>query len=241
MRIIPAIDIIDGNCIRLTKGDYSKKKIYSKSPLDIAKSFEDHGLIHLHLVDLDGAKSNGIKNFGVLESIAKSTNLIIDFGGGIKSDVDIQRAFNSGANQVTGGSIAVNQPEKMKQWMKQFGTEHVILGADVKEGKIAINGWQEKSESNLFPFIESYLREELKYLICTDISKDGMLQGPSLGLYEEIRQAYPALNLIASGGISCMEDLDKLNNLGLEGAIVGKAIYEGRISLLDLKKWIINN
>ncbi len=239
MKIIPAIDIIDGKCIRLTKGDYSTKKIYSNSPVDIAKSFEDHGIEFLHLVDLDGAKSKGIKNHRVLEKIARFTNLKIDFGGGIKKDSDIQQAFDSGANQVTGGSVAVSQPEKMSNWMNSYGVDKIILGADVRGEKIAINGWMDNSKIDLLPFLESYTTQDLKYLICTDISKDGMLMGPSFELYQKIQNKFPQIKLIASGGVSSMGDLEQLAKMDLEGAIVGKAIYEGRISLKELEKFII--
>ena len=240
MRIIPAIDIIDGKCVRLSKGDYDTKKIYNESPLEVAKEFQDHGIEYLHLVDLDGAKSKHIVNHKVLEQIASKTSLKIDFGGGLKTDDDLKIAFESGANQITGGSIAVKDPETFKSWLKQFGSNKIILGADAHHEKIAVSGWQEESEEELIPFMQSYRNEGIEYVICTDISKDGMLQGPSFNLYEKILKEVIGVKLIASGGISTFDELPRLAELGCEGTIIGKAIYEGRISLKQLEDYIIN-
>ncbi|SDC84072.1 1-(5-phosphoribosyl)-5-[(5-phosphoribosylamino)methylideneamino] imidazole-4-carboxamide isomerase [Williamwhitmania taraxaci] len=235
MRIIPAIDIIDGKCVRLSKGDYNTKKVYSENPLDIAKSFEDHGIQYLHLVDLDGAKSQHIVNYKVLESICSGTQLKVDFGGGLKSNEDVRIAFESGANQITGGSIAVVSPNIFMQWMKQYGSDKIILGADCKNRKIATSGWIETSELDVIEFIKRYQKEGIKHVICTDIAKDGMLQGPSNKLYAEIISK-TSVRLIASGGVSNLNDLMQLKELGCEGAIVGKAIYEGEITLTQLQK-----
>jgi phosphoribosylformimino-5-aminoimidazole carboxamide ribotide isomerase len=246
MRIIPAIDIIDGKCVRLSKGDYDTKKIYNENPLEVAKSFEAHGIQYLHLVDLDGAKSSQIVNYKVLEQIASKTNLKIDFGGGLKSDADLKIAFESGANQITGGSIAIKQPEVFKSWIQQYGADKIILGADAMNEKVAISGWLEESKEEVIPFIQSYQQEGIQYVICTDISKDGMLEGPSFELYQRIldfdlsNRAESRLKLIASGGISTFDELPKLAELGCEGTIIGKAIYEGRISLKQLENYIIN-
>jgi len=239
MRIIPAIDLIEGKCVRLSQGDYSSKKIYNEYPLEVAKEYEDHGIENLHLVDLDGAKSKHIVNHKVLERIATYTDLKIDFGGGLKSDEDIHIAFESGANQITGGSIAVKDKPTFKSWLKNFGAEKIILGADANNEKIAISGWLEESKEELIPFIQNYQKEGVHYVICTDISKDGMLQGPSFDLYRKILEKVPMIKLIASGGISCFEELPKLADLGCEGAIIGKAIYENRISLKQLEEFII--
>ncbi|REG86149.1 1-(5-phosphoribosyl)-5-[(5-phosphoribosylamino)methylideneamino]imidazole-4-carboxamide isomerase [Winogradskyella sediminis] len=246
MRIIPAIDIIDGKCVRLTKGDYTTKKIYNENPLEIAKQFEGAGINYLHVVDLDGAKASHIVNYKVLENIASKTNLKIDFGGGLKSDEDLKIAFNSGAHQITGGSIAVKNPELFETWIVKFGAEHIILGADCNNEKIAISGWQEESSLEVLPFIKDYQTKGIKYVICTDISKDGMLEGPSFELYKRILNNNSsfdnenALKLIASGGISKFDELPKLQELGCEGVIIGKAIYEYRISLKELENFIIN-
>lgn len=240
MRIIPAIDIIDGKCVRLSKGDYATKKIYSENPLEVAKQFEAHGIEYLHLVDLDGAKSNRIINYKVLEQIATKTRLKIDFGGGLKSDDDLKIAFESGANQITGGSIAVKQPDVFKNWIEKFGAEKIILGADAHNEKVAISGWQEESKEEVIPFIQKYQQEGIQYVICTDIAKDGMLQGPSFDLYQKILKQTNELKLIASGGISTFDELPKLANLGCEGTIIGKAIYEGRITLKQLQNFILN-
>jgi len=238
MRILPAIDIIDGKCVRLSKGDYKTKKIYNESPLEVAKAFEDHGIKHLHLVDLDGAKSKHIVNYKVLETLALKTSLQIDFGGGLKSDSDLNIAFESGASQITGGSIAVKSPEIFISWIKTYGPEKIILGADVKGIHIATNGWIETSDQTLFEFVKHYQSNGIKYVICTDISKDGTLEGPAFELYKNILAKTDA-KLIASGGISKFEELSKLQELGCEGIIIGKAIYENRISLKQLEKFIL--
>lgn len=238
MRIIPAIDIIDGKCVRLTKGDYSTQKIYNEDPLEVAKQFQDHGIEFLHLVDLDGARAGKIVNYKVLEEIASRTRLTIDFGGGLRTESDLRTAFESGASQITGGSIAVRDPETFTGWLKVYGSEKIILGADALDRKVAVSGWQEDSDLELFPFVESYLQKGIIYVICTDISKDGMLEGPSLELYKELLSEFAELRLIASGGITEMDDLYKLAEMGCEGAILGKAIYEGKISLKQLEEFI---
>ena len=240
MRIIPAIDIINGKCVRLSKGDYSTQKIYNETPLEVAKAFEDHGIQNLHLVDLDGAKSMHIVNYKVLEEIATKTRLNIDFGGGLKTNEDLRIAFESGAKQITGGSIAVKDPSTFVDWVQHYGEDKIILGADVKGELIATNGWQETSEQSLFTFLAHYQKKGIKSVICTDISKDGMLEGPSFDLYEKII-AETQLNLIASGGISCFDELPRLAKMGCNGTIIGKAIYEHRISLKQLENFIINN
>jgi phosphoribosylformimino-5-aminoimidazole carboxamide ribotide isomerase len=240
MRIIPAIDIIEGKCVRLSKGDYDTKKIYNENPLEVAKSFEAHGIQYLHLVDLDGAKSSRIVNYKILEQIASKTSLKIDFGGGLKSDADLKIAFESGANQITGGSIAIKQPEVFKSWIQQYGADKIILGADAMNEKVAISGWLEESKEEVIPFIQNYQKEGIQYVICTDISKDGMLEGPSFELYQRILEQTKDLKLIASGGISTFDELPKLAELGCEGTIIGKAIYEGRITLNQLENYIIN-
>lgn len=234
MHIIPAIDIIDGKCVRLTQGDYAQKKEYNNSPLEVAKAYEEAGIRHLHLVDLDGARQKKIINLKVLEQIASNTRLHIDFGGGVQSDEDIQAAFNAGARQVTGGSIAVKQPQLFESWLQQYGSEKIILGADAKDGQIAVSGWQESSDRELFRFLEDYIAKGVQYVICTDVSKDGLLQGPSTELYQQIIERFPQLKLIASGGVAEMQDLHDLKATGCWGAIIGKAIYEGRISLKEL-------
>lgn len=234
MRIIPAIDIIEGKCVRLSKGDYDTKKVYNENPLEVAKAFEDSGIEYLHLVDLDGAKSKQIVNYKILEQIASKTTLKIDFGGGLKSDEDLNIAFNSGASQVTGGSIAVKNPEIFEKWLSIYGNEKIILGADCYNENIAISGWQEESKLKVLPFIKTYRDKGITYVICTDISKDGMLEGPAFELYQSILKQNPKIKLIASGGISSLKDLEHLKAIGCEGAIVGKAIYEGRISLKEL-------
>jgi len=241
MRIIPAIDIINGKCVRLSKGDYSTKKIYNEHPLEVAKMFQDHGVKHLHLVDLDGAKASHIVNHKVLETIASKTNLAIDFGGGLKSDEDLKIAFESGANQITGGSIAVKNPDIFKSWLQKFGADKIILGADALDEKVAVSGWLEESEEKLIPFIQNYEKEGVSYVICTDISKDGMLQGPSFDLYQKIINTTPNIKLIASGGISTYDELPRLAEMGCEGTIVGKAIYEHKISMKQLENFILNN
>ena len=241
MRIIPAIDIIEGKCVRLSKGDYATKKIYNEDPVEVAKEFQDAGIRHLHLVDLDGAKSQHIVNYKVLESIAVQTDLSIDFGGGLKTDQDAHIAFECGASQITGGSIAVKQPDTFLNWVDRYGTNKVILGADADQGKIAISGWQESSDLELLPFVKKYRERGISYVICTDISKDGMLEGPSFGLYEQLIEDVPGINLIASGGISTFDELPRLADMGCEGVIIGKAIYENRISLKELEDYIIQN
>jgi phosphoribosylformimino-5-aminoimidazole carboxamide ribotide isomerase len=244
MRIIPAIDIIDGKCVRLTKGDYATKKIYNANPLEVAKQFEASGIEYLHLVDLDGARAKHIVNYKVLETIATRTNLKVDFGGGLKTREDLITAFNCGAKQITGGSIAVKEPETFKGWVSKYGGQKIILGADCIDKKIAVSGWQEQSEEDLIPFIKGYQEKGIKYVICTDISKDGMLEGPSIELYKEIistcsnASEIQSIKLIASGGISSTEDIIKLKDMGCEGVIIGKAIYENRISLRALEKFI---
>ncbi len=240
MRIIPAIDIIDGKCVRLSKGDYDTKKIYNVNPLEVAKSFENHGIQYLHLVDLDGAKSNKIVNHKILEQLASQTSLKIDFGGGLKSDADIKIAFESGANQITGGSIAIKNPILFKEWIAKYGADKIILGADANNEKIAISGWLEDSKEDLIPFIQSYQSNGIQYVICTDIAKDGMLEGPSFDLYKKILSQTTHLKLIASGGISTFDELPKLAEMGCEGTIIGKAIYEGRITLKQLENFIIS-
>lgn len=240
MKIIPAIDIIDGKCVRLSKGDYSTQKIYNENPLEVAKKFEAHGIQYLHLVDLDGAKSNRIINYKILEQIATKTTLKIDFGGGLKSDEDLKIAFECGANQVTGGSIAIKNPTVFENWIQKYGADKIILGADANNKKIAISGWLEESTQEVIPFIKNYQSKGIKYIICTDIAKDGMLEGPSFDLYQEILEQTNACKLIASGGISSFDELPKLEQLGCEGTIIGKAIYEGRIRLKELEKYISN-
>ncbi|MGM8362668.1 1-(5-phosphoribosyl)-5-[(5-phosphoribosylamino)methylideneamino]imidazole-4-carboxamide isomerase [Flavobacterium sp. ARAG 55.4] len=239
MRIIPAIDIIDGKCVRLSKGDYNTKIIYNENPLEVAKEFEAHGIEYLHLVDLDGAKSSRIVNHKILEQIATKTSLKIDFGGGLKADSDLKIAFESGANQITGGSIAVKNREVFEQWISKFGADKIILGADANNEKVAVSGWLEESKEDLVPFIQNYQSKGIEYVICTDIAKDGMLEGPSFDLYAKILSKAKGLKLIASGGISTFDELPKLAELGCEGTIIGKAIYEGRISLKQLEQYII--
>ncbi|MDQ6530618.1 1-(5-phosphoribosyl)-5-[(5-phosphoribosylamino)methylideneamino]imidazole-4-carboxamide isomerase [Flavobacterium sp. LHD-85] len=239
MRIIPAIDIIEGKCVRLSKGDYDTKIIYNENPLEVAKSFEAHGIEYLHLVDLDGAKSSKIVNYKILEQIATQTSLKIDFGGGLKSDDDLRIAFESGANQITGGSIAVKNRAIFEKWISAYGSEKIILGADAKDEKIAVSGWLEESNEDLVPFIQDYQNKGIQYVICTDIAKDGMLQGPSFDLYSKILAEAKGVKLIASGGISTFDELPKLAELGCEGTIIGKAIYEGKISLKQLEGFII--
>ncbi len=237
MRIIPAIDIIDGKCVRLSQGDYDTKKIYNENPLEVAKEFEDYGIQYLHLVDLDGAKSKQIINYKIVEQIASKTNLNIDFGGGIKSNNDVRIAFECGARQITGGSIAVQNPTIFQEWIAQYGNDKIILGADAKDRKIATHGWLETSELDVIEFIQEYHAKGIDYVICTDIAKDGMLQGTSNELYAEILAA-ANVKLIASGGVTSIDDLIKAKELGCEGAILGKAIYEGKIQLKDLSTLI---
>lgn len=240
MRIIPAIDIIDGKCVRLTKGDYNTKKVYNENPLEIAKAFEGAGIQYLHVVDLDGAKASSIVNYKTLEQLATKTNLKIDFGGGLKSDEDLKIAFESGANQITGGSIAVKKPDIFENWIQSYGSDKIILGADCKNEKIAVSGWLEESDLDVIPFISKYQSKGIDYVICTDISKDGMLEGPSFDLYKRILSEVSSIRLIASGGISEFDELPKLAEMGCEGVIIGKAIYENRISLKELENFILN-
>jgi len=238
MIIIPAIDIIGGKAVRLTKGDYTKKKIYNEDPLEVAKMFEAAGVKRLHLVDLDGAKEKKIVNQKILESIASNTSLQIDFGGGVQSDDDIQIAFNCGAQQVTGGSVAVKNPQLFEEWLQKYGPEKMILGADVLNEKIAISGWQEDSAWELNDFLEKYLSKRIKYVISTDVSKDGVMAGPALGLYADMSTRFPTLEIIASGGVAEMQDILELDKLPLHGVIVGKAIYENRISLREIENFV---
>ena len=240
IKIIPAIDLIDGKCVRLSQGDYSKKTIYNENPLDVALAFEDAGIEQLHLVDLDGAKAKKIVNHKVLESLATKTKLKIDFGGGIQSHEMIAAAFDYGAHQITAGSIAVKNAALVKDWLLQYGAEKIILGADAKEEKIAISGWEESSQADVYEFVKGWVNQGIKYCISTDVAKDGMLAGPSYDLYTKLDQENKHLNLIASGGISTFADIQKLNDMGLYGVIVGKAIYEGRINLTEITKFYVN-
>jgi len=234
IELIPAIDIINGQCVRLTKGDYEQKTVYSDSPADVAKGFEELGFSRLHVVDLDGAKSKHIVNDSVLRNISAATRLTIDFGGGIKTDEDISKAFSAGAKMVTVGSIAVQQPELCFKWLEQYGADRIILGADVRHGKISINGWKEDSEEDLLPFLKKYVDRGIRNVLCTEISKDGTLQGPATDLYRHIMNAYPQLHLIASGGVSSISDIRALEAAGIPAVVFGKAIYEGRIDLKEL-------
>lgn len=234
IEIIPAIDIIGGKCVRLTQGDYQRKKIYNENPLEVARQFENAGLRRLHLVDLDGAKAKRIINYHVLEQIATHTNLQIDFGGGVQSDVDIELAFECGASQITGGSIAIKNRPLFLSWLEKYGSEKIILGADVKNDKIAISGWREISDISLMDFLADFQAQGIKYAICTDVSKDGLLQGAAFELYKKIRSQFPGMRLIASGGISSLDDIQRLHDLGIHGAIIGKAFYEGKIQLCEL-------
>jgi len=236
--IIPAIDLIDAKCVRLSQGDYNQKTVYNENPLEVAKMFEDAGITRLHLVDLDGAKAKHIVNQKVLETIASKTKLVIDFGGGLKSDEDLRIAFESGASMVTGGSIAVKDRKTFLHWIETYGAEKIILGADAKDKMIAVSGWQEVSELPIFDFIESYTSKGIQKVISTDIARDGMLTGPSIDLYKEIMDKFPTLELIASGGIATMKDIYELDEMGVPGVITGKAIYENRISLKEISKFI---
>ncbi len=235
IEIIPAIDIIEGKCVRLSKGDYESKKVYNENPVEVAKEFEANGISRLHVVDLDGAASHHIVNYSILEKIASQTSLIIDFGGGIKSDEDLRIAFESGAKMITGGSIAVKEPELFTQWIKKYGSDKIILGADVKNKMIAVNGWKEGTELELMTFLGEYIEKGIQKVICTDIDCDGMLQGPSTALYNEILEKFPSTYLIASGGVSCIDDIIKLEEAKVPAVIFGKALYEGKIQLKDLK------
>ena len=236
IELIPAIDIINGQCVRLTKGDYDQKKVYNDDPAAVAKEFEQLGFRRLHIVDLDGAKSKHIVNDAVLRSITTETKLIVDFGGGIKTEEDIEKAFEAGASMVTVGSIAVTKPALFIQWLDKYGADKMILGADVRNGMISINGWKEDSEEELLPFLKKYIDAGVKNVLCTEISKDGTLQGPAVTLYKEVMKAYPQLHLIASGGVSQKEDIEELEREGIPAVVFGKAIYEGRIDLKELLK-----
>jgi len=238
IELIPAIDIIDGKCVRLSQGDYNSKKVYNENPLEVAKEFEAHGIRRLHVVDLDGAASHHIVNYRVLEAIASRTSLIIDFGGGIKSDEDLIIAFENGAQMVTLGSIAVKNPELFKKWLHQYGAEKIILGADAKDNRIAVNGWKEESTQELLPFLEEYTKEGIRKVLCTDISRDGMLQGPSIELYKQIMQQFPEMHLIASGGVSSIDDIIELQEAKIPAVVFGKALYEGKITMKDLNRFM---
>jgi phosphoribosylformimino-5-aminoimidazole carboxamide ribotide isomerase len=235
MRIIIALDIIDGKCVRLTRGDYSTSKIYSENPLDIAKQAEDHGFKYLHLVDLDGARNKRIVNYAVLEAISSGTSLKIDFGGGIRTSDDLKTVFNSGANQVTVGSISITDGDLFLKWLEMYGPEKIVLGADSLNRRIATGGWMDSTDKDIIKFISDYCTQGIKYAVCTDIEKDGMLKGPSINLYNEILEI-PGINLIASGGISTIEDIKELSEIGCEGAIIGKALYEGILNLKELSR-----
>jgi len=238
IELIPAIDIIDGKCVRLSKGDYNSRKVYNENPVEVALELEANGIRRVHIVDLDGAAAHHIINYRILEQISNRTSLIIDFGGGIRSDEDLVIAFDSGAEMVTGGSIAVKHPEVFLKWLEQYGCEKMILGADVKDKKIAVNGWMDDTEIELMPFLDEYLHKGIKKVICTDIERDGMLQGPSIELYKEILDRFPDLYLIASGGISCIKDIMDLQEANVPAVIFGKALYEGKITLKELYPYL---
>jgi len=239
IEIIPAIDIIGGKCVRLTQGDFAQQTSYNDNPTEVAKAFEQAGIKRLHLVDLDGAKQKKIVNHKVLEDISKNTNLTIDFGGGLQSDEDIEKAFSSGASQVTGGSIAIKQPQLFDKWITTYGAGKIILGADARNGMIAVSGWQEVTEVSVFSLIEDYMAKGIRYVICTDVAKDGLLAGPSFELYEEIIKRFPAIKLIASGGVTTISDIERLEEMNVYGAIIGKAYYEGRIKLRELERFLL--
>ena len=241
IELIPAIDIIDGKCVRLTKGDYTTTKVYNEDPLEVALQIEAHGLQRLHVVDLDGAKSKHVVNYRTLNRIANHTSLTIDFGGGIKSDEDLTIAFENGAQMVTIGSVASQKPELFLKWMEQYGGERMILGADTRDGLISVNGWLEESTQELLPYLGEYIKHGVKNVLCTDIHKDGMLQGPSVVLYQEIMAAYPTLHLIASGGVSSLEDINQLNEAGIPAVVFGKALYEGRFTLKQLSDFVLSH
>lgn len=237
MKLIPAIDIIDGKCVRLTQGDYQQKKIYNANPLEIAQQFESAGIEYLHVVDLDGAKAGAVKNWSVLENICKNTSLKVDFGGGLRTTAEAAKAFSLGVSQITGGSIAIKNRAVFLEWIKEFGGERIILGVDVKDEQVAVHGWLETTDVSLMDFIQSYIEVGVQTVICTDIAKDGMLQGASTDLYQRMQNRFPDLKIIASGGVANLEDLREIERMGLHGAIFGKAFYEGRISLEDLKNY----
>lgn len=239
IELVPAIDMIEGKCVRLTQGDYDTQKIYNESPLEVAKQFQDAGVTRLHMVDLDGAKAGHIVNYRMLEKVASHTDLSIDFGGGLKSDDDLHIAFDCGAQMVTGGSIAVKNPDLFLSWIIRYGSERIILGADAKEKKIAISGWKEGTAIDLIPFIKDYQSKGISKVICTDIARDGMLQGPAVKLYQEMQQEMPGLYVIASGGVSSMGDIERLEEANIPAVIFGKAIYEGRISLKEIETFIV--
>lgn len=241
IEIIPAIDIIEGKCVRLQQGEYSTKIIYDENPLEVAKIFEDAGLKRLHMVDLEGAKENRVINIKILEKIASETNLVIDFGGGIKSEDDLEKVFSGGASFATIGSIAVKEPALFKSWVTKYGSEKIIMGADEKDYKLAISGWTNVTDIDLFDFIEDNYNAGVKYILCTDIAKDGMLMGSSISLYKKLKEKFQDLNIIASGGITKIEEIEELNNLKLHGVIIGKAIYEGMISLEELSDFVSGN
>lgn len=238
IKLIPAIDIIDGRCVRLTKGNYNEKTIYHENPVDVAKEFEQLGLTRLHLVDLDGAKSDHVINIDVLKAISTQTNLHVDFSGGIKSDDDIKDVFNNGANMVTIGSVAVNNPYLFNQWLKEYGPQKIILGADIKNGSIAINGWKDETKKSIYSFLEHYISLGIINILCTDITKDGTLSGPAYNLYTEILRRFPEINLIASGGVSSNEDIIKLDKLGVKAVVFGKAYYEHKIDIKTLMQYV---
>lgn len=238
IELIPAIDIIDGKCVRLSQGDYNTRKVYNENPLEVAKEFEANGIRRLHVVDLDGAKSSHVVNYRVLDMIASRTSLIIDFGGGIKTDEDLLIAFENGAQMVTLGSIAVKKPDLFKKWLQQYGSEKIILGADVKDNHISINGWKEESQQELIPFLTDYTKEGVRKVLCTDISRDGMLQGPSIELYKQMMKEFPGMHLIASGGVSCLQDIIDLDEARIPAVVFGKALYEGRITMKDLNRFM---
>lgn len=234
IELIPAIDIIDGKCVRLTKGDYEQKKVYNENPVEVAQHFESLGFKRLHVVDLDGAKSKHIVNDDVLRAITAATSLVVDFGGGIKTEEDIEKAFDAGAAMVTVGSIAVTSPQLFLNWIEQYGAEKLILGADVRNGKISINGWKEDSSEDLLPFLKQYTDKGVRNVLCTEISKDGTLQGPAIDLYQQIMKAYPDMHLIASGGVSCNDDIRALETADIPAVVFGKAFYEGKIKVEEL-------
>lgn len=237
IELVPAIDLIEGKCVRLTKGDYATEKVYNEDPVSVAREFESYGFKRIHVVDLDGARSKHVVNYRILEKIATHTALTIDFGGGIKTDEDLRIMFDCGATMATIGSVAVTSPDTFYHWLQQYGAEHIILGADVKDGQISINGWKENSSHDLIPFLTQYINNGVTNVLCTEISKDGMLQGPAIDLYKTIMQTFSKCRLIASGGVSCLKDIVDLNDEGIPAVVFGKAIYEGKISLNELARW----